>query len=52
MSDCGAKLLMGRPNQGTAANRRPTGQSEGSDNSSAIVAADRAFPAVVAELVR
>jgi hypothetical protein len=37
------------PNQG-AANRRPAGQSGGSDNLSATVAADRAFPAAVAEL--
>jgi hypothetical protein len=37
-------------NQGAAANRRPVGQSSGSDNLSAIVAADRAFPAAVAEL--
>ena len=39
------------PNQG-AANRRPAGQSGGSENLSAIVAADRAFPAAVAELGR
>ena len=39
-------------NQSAAANRRPAGQSEGSDNLSAIVAADRAFPAAVAELGR
>ena len=39
-------------NQGAAANRRPAGQSDGSDNLSAIVAADRAFPAAVAELDR
>ncbi len=32
------------------ANRRPAGQSDGSDNLSATVAADRAFPAVVADL--
>ena len=38
------------PNQSAAANRRPAGQSDGSDNLSAIVAADRAFPAAVAEL--
>ena len=31
-------------------NRRPAGQSDGSDNLSAIIAADRAFPAAVAEL--
>ena len=39
-------------NQSAAANRRPPGQSDGSDNSSAIVASDRAFPAAVAELGR
>jgi hypothetical protein len=37
-------------NQGAAANRRPAGQSGGSDNLSATVAADRAFPAAVAKL--
>ena len=41
-----------QPNQSAAANRRPAGQSDGSDNSSATVAADRAFPAAVAELGR
>jgi len=35
-------------NQGAAVNRRPAGQSEGSDNLAAILAADRAFPAAVA----
>jgi hypothetical protein len=40
-----------RPNSAPA-NRRPAGQSDGSDNLSAIVAADRAFPAAVAELGR
>lgn len=40
------------PNQSAAANRRPAGQTDGSDNLSAIVAADRAFPAAVAELGR
>jgi len=40
------------PNQGAAANRRPAGQSDGSGNLSATVAADRAFPAAVAELGR
>jgi len=40
------------PNQSVAANRRPAGQSDGSDNLSAIVVADRAFPAAVAELDR
>lgn len=39
-------------NQGAAANRRPAGQLSGSDNLSATVAADRAFPAAVAELDR
>jgi hypothetical protein len=39
-------------NQSAAANRRPAGQSDGTDNLSAIVAADRAFPAAVAELGR
>lgn len=36
----------------SAANRRPAGQSDGSSNLSAIVAADRTFPAPVAELDR
>jgi hypothetical protein len=40
------------PNQSAAANRRPAGQSDGSGNLSATVAADRAFPAAVAELGR
>jgi hypothetical protein len=40
------------PKNVPAANRRPAGQSDGSGNSSAIVAADRAFPAAVAELGR
>ena len=39
-------------NQSVAANRRPAGQSSGSGNLSATVAADRAFPAAVAELGR
>ena len=39
-------------NQGAAANRRSAWQSDGSDNLSAIVATDRAFPAAVAELGR
>jgi hypothetical protein len=38
-------------NQGAASNRRPAGQSDGSDNLSATIAADRAFPAAVAELL-
>jgi hypothetical protein len=33
-------------------NRRPPGQPDGSGNLLAIVAADRAFPAAVAELGR
>jgi hypothetical protein len=37
-------------NKGAAANRRPAGQSDGSENLSTIVAADRAFPAAVAGL--
>ena len=36
----------------SALQRRPAGQSDGSDNLSATVAADRAFPAAVAELDR
>jgi hypothetical protein len=40
------------PNQSAAANRRPAGQLDGSDNLFATVAADRAFPAAVAELGR
>jgi hypothetical protein len=39
-------------NRSAAANRRPALQSDGSDNLSATVAADRAFPAAVAELGR
>jgi hypothetical protein len=35
-----------------ASNRRPAGQLDGSGNLLAIVAADRAFPAAVAELGR
>ena len=40
------------PNQGAAANRRPAGQFCDSGILTAIVAADRAFPAAVAELGR
>jgi hypothetical protein len=40
------------PNKGAAANRRPAGQLDGSGNLLATVAADRAFPAPVAELDR
>jgi hypothetical protein len=39
-------------NQSAAANRRPAGQADGSGNLFATVAADRAFPAAVAELSR
>ena len=39
-------------NQSAAANRRPAGQSDGWGNLAAIVTADRAFPAAVAELGR
>jgi hypothetical protein len=38
-------------NKGAAANRRPAGQSDGSGNLFATVAADRAFPAAVPELI-
>ena len=37
-------------NQGAPANRRPAEQSERSGNVPATVAADRAFPAALAEL--
>jgi hypothetical protein len=40
------------PNQSAAANRRPAGQLDGLGNLFATVAADRAFPAAVAELDR
>jgi SAM-dependent methyltransferase len=40
------------PNQSAAANRRPAGQSDGSGNLAAPLAADRALPAAVAELGR
>jgi hypothetical protein len=36
-------------NKCAAANRRPAGQSDGSDDLSATLAADRAFPAAVAD---
>jgi hypothetical protein len=39
-------------NQSAAANRRLAGQLDGSGNLFATVAADRAFPAAVAELGR
>jgi hypothetical protein len=38
------------PNQGAASNRRPAGRADRSDNLSAIVAADRAFPAAIPDL--
>jgi hypothetical protein len=48
-------MTTGWANQ-SAANRRPAGQADGSDNLAAPkafgVAADRAFPAAVAELGR
>lgn len=44
--------LTATPNNTAAANRRPAEQLGGSDNLSAIFAADRAFPAAVAELGR
>jgi hypothetical protein len=40
------------PNKGAAANRHLAGQSDGSDNLSAIIAVNRAFPVAVAELCR
>ena len=42
----------GNPGSYPAANRRLAWQSDGSDSLSATVAADRAFPAAVAELGR
>ena len=45
-------LIHRQLNQGAAANRRPAGQLDGSGNLFATVAADRAFPAAVAELGR
>jgi len=42
-------LTRQRPNHALQ-RRRPAGQSDGSDNLSATLAADRAFPAAVAEL--
>jgi hypothetical protein len=41
-----------KPGPYPAANRRPAGHADGSDNLAAIVAADRVFPAAVAELGR
>ncbi len=40
------------PNHSAAANSRPAGQLDGAGNLAAIVAADQAFPAAVAELGR
>jgi hypothetical protein len=40
------------PNQGAAADRRPAEQSDGPDDLSATLAANRAFLAAVAELGR
>lgn len=40
------------PNQCAAANRRPAGPSDGAGDLTVIVAANRAFPAEVAELGR
>jgi len=53
MTDIGGRLfflLPLLPEEIGRANRRPSGQSDGSGGLSAIVAADRAFPAAVAEL--
>jgi hypothetical protein len=50
MADASLASRMKRPKQGVAANRRPAGPSDGSDDLSATLAADRAFPAAVAEL--
>ena len=38
------------PNQSSPSNRHPARQSDGSNNLSATVAADRAFPAAVGKL--
>ena len=38
------------PNQSVATNRRPAGQLDGSGNLAATLAANRTFPAAVAEL--
>ncbi len=43
---------MFRPSQSAAVNRRPAEQSDGADNLSGTIAADRAFPAAVAKLGR
>ena len=46
------KAMRAWPDKCAAANPRPAGQSEGSDELPAINAADRAFPVAVAELGR
>jgi len=43
------RFVMLTANQSAASNRRPAGQAGGSDNFFATVAADRAFPAAVAD---
>jgi len=45
-------LINRTPSHATEANCRPAGQWDGSDNLSATNAADRAFPAAVAEFER
>jgi hypothetical protein len=50
--DLFSSMTMTWPNQSAAANRRPAGQLDGAGNLFATVAADRAFPAAVAELGR
>jgi len=45
-------LKAGSPNHSAPANRRPALRSDASDNLSATLAADLAFPAAVAELAR
>jgi hypothetical protein len=45
-------MTMTWSNQSAAANRRPAGQVDSSGNLAATLAADRAFPAAVAELDR
>ena len=47
-----SETSMTQANKSAAANRRAGGQSDGSDNLSAIVAVDQAFPPTVAELGR
>ncbi len=45
-------MRFSQANQSAAANRRPAGQLNGSDNLTATVATERAFPTAVAELDR